>query len=83
MKMTRLWAVEVEGKYIAVVGRDEGSNVRGTLRVMHGATQVGERSVIVNAGGPFGPQNADVAEWSRLIEEIVTDHAQIDMLRNK
>lgn len=83
ISIVKVWAVEVNGKYLAYITRHPTCAAKGTLRVMRGSVLIGEREVIVNAPGAFGPQQYDIASWTESIEGIIDEHDQLHVTRNK
>lgn len=83
IKITKVWAVEVDGKYLAYIERHPTSSTKGTLRVMRGSVLIGETEVVVNAPGPFGPHQYDVDSWTKSIEVLIDDFVKGHQLRNK
>lgn len=81
--LTKVWAVVANDKYLGYVQRDDEGSSKGTLRVMRGSVLIGEKEVVVNAPGPFGPHPYDHAEWSKAVTAIVTEHEEAEAKRNK
>lgn len=78
VSLTKVWAVLANDKYLGYVQRDTEGSSKGTLRVMRGSVLIGEKEVVVNAPGPFGPHPYDNGEWSKAVTAIVTEYEEAE-----
>lgn len=83
VSLSKAWAVVANDKYLGYVQRDTESPSKGILRVMRGSVLIGEKEVIVNAPGPFGPHPYDNGEWCKAVTAIVTEYEEAEAKRNK